>query len=119
MQSSITWNRFPLSIAGTPSLTLRSTVLGILSTGMATIIAVLLVPTDPTVPGALFYPALVMSAGLAVAPLSAAFRQPKAILRGEALLALAPIYWLFLDLLQGVYSMDHIAADDVRLAFTG
>jgi hypothetical protein len=119
MQSSITWNRFPLSIAGTPSLTWRSTALGILSTSMATIIAVLLVPDDPTAAGALFYPALVLSAGLAVAPLSAALRQPKAVLRGESLLALAPIYWLLLDLLQGVYSLDHIKADEVRLAFTG
>ena len=119
MQSSVTWNRFPLSIAVTPSLTWRSTLLGILSTGMATIIAVLLVPEDPTEPGALLYSALVLSAGLATAPLTAALRQPKALLRGESLLALAPIYWLLLDLLQGVYSLDHITADEVRLAFIG
>ena len=119
MQSSITWNRFALSLAGTPSLTWRSTLLGILSTGMATIIAVLLVPEDPTAPGALLYPALILSAGLATAPLVAALSQPKAILRGESLLALAPIYWLLLDLLQGVYSLDHITADEVRLAFIG
>ena len=86
---------------------------------MATIVAVLLVPDDPTAPGALFYSALVMSAGLAIAPLAAALRQPKAILRGESLLALAPIYWLLLDLLQGVYSLDHISAEEVRLAFIG
>ena len=119
MQSSVTWNRFPLSIATTPSLTWRSTILGILGTGMATIIAVLMVPDDPTAPGALFYCALVMSAGLAAAPLSAALRHPKAILRGESLLALAPIYWLLLDLLQGVYSLDNITAEEVRLAFIG
>jgi hypothetical protein len=119
MQASLTWNRLPLSLAATPALTWRSTLLGILSTSMATIIAVLLVPDDPTAPGALFYSALVLSAGLAVAPLTAALRQPKAILRGESLLALAPIYWLLLDLLQGVYSLDHITAEQVRLAFIG
>jgi hypothetical protein len=119
MQSSVTWNRFPLTVAATPSLTLRSTLLGILSTGAATIIAVMLVPDNPSTPGALFYCALVMSAGLATAPLAAAIRHPKAILRGESLVALAPIYWLLLDLLQGVYSMDHITGDDVRLAFMG
>src|SRR5690349_2530273 len=119
MQSSITWNRFPLSIAGAPPLTWRSTLLGIFSAGMATSIAVLLVPEDPTPPGALFYPALVLSAGLALAPVAAALRQPKAILRGESLLALAPIYWLLLDLLQGVYSLDDITADNVRVAFIG
>lgn len=119
MQLSVTWNRFPLSIAGAPSLTWRSTLLGVFSTGMATIIAVLLVPEDPTPPGALFYPALVLSAGLVLAPFAAALRQPKAILRGESLLALAPIYWLLLDLLQGVYSLDYITADEVRIAFSG
>ena len=119
MQSSATWNRFPISIAATPSLTWRSTLLGMLSASMATIVAVLLVPDDPTAPGALFYSALVMSAGLAITPLAAALRQPKAILRGESLLALAPIYWLLLDLLQGVYSLDHISAEEVRLAFIG
>src|SRR5688572_31794595 len=103
MQSSATWNRFPLSIAATPSLTWRSTLLGIVSTSMATIVAVLLVPEDPTAPGALFYSALVMPAGLATAPVAASLRQPKAILGGGSLLALAPIYWLLLDLLQGVY----------------
>jgi hypothetical protein len=60
-----------------------------------------------------------MSAGLATAPIVAAFRYPKALLRGESLLALAPIYWLLLDLLQGVYSMEDIAADQVRQAFLG
>ncbi len=119
MQSSATWNSLPLTVAATPSLTWHSTLLGIFSTGMATIIAVLLVPEDPTAPGALLYPALILSAGLATAPVAAAVRQPKAIFRGESLLALAPIYWLLLDLLQGVYSLDHISADEVRLAFTG
>jgi hypothetical protein len=119
MQSTVTWNPFPLSVAAAPSLTWRSTLLGILSTSMATMIAVLLVPEDPTAPGALFYSALVLSAGLATAPFAAAARQPKAILRGESLLALAPIYWVLLDLLQGVYSLDYITADEVRLAFIG
>ncbi|HEX6044886.1 MAG TPA: hypothetical protein VFZ22_10390 [Pyrinomonadaceae bacterium] len=97
----------------------RSTLIGIIGTGMATIVATLLVPENPTSPGALFYPALVMTAGLAAAPVSAAIRHPKALLRGESLLSLAPIYWLLLDLLQGVYPLDHITADEARLAFIG
>src|SRR5919106_1319450 len=118
MQSlPVTWNRFAFGIAGTSAFTWRSTLLGILSTGMATILAVLLIPENATAPGALFYPALVMSAGLAAAPFAASFRYPKAILRGESLLALAPIYWLLLDLLQGVYSMDNIGTEQIRLAF--
>ncbi|HET6977614.1 MAG TPA: O-antigen polymerase [Pyrinomonadaceae bacterium] len=113
----IIWNRPATSMAATPSLTIRSTLLAILSTGIATTLAILLVPDDPSAEGALFYPALVMSAGLATAPLLAAIRQPKTLLRGECLLSLAPIYWLLLDLLQGVYAMEDITADQVRQAF--
>ena len=114
---SLTWNRPPLAIAAAPGLTMRTTLLAILSTGMATALALVLVPETPGEPGALFYPALVMAAGLALAPVTAAVRYPKTLLRGESLLALAPIYWLLLDLLQGVYSMDHITADEIRQAF--
>jgi hypothetical protein len=89
----------------------------ILSTVIATTLSILLIPEDPSSEGALFYPALVMSAGLATAPLAAALRYPKALLRGESLLSLAPIYWLLLDLLQGVYGLQDISADQVRLAF--
>jgi len=104
-------------IAATPSATMRSTLLALLSTSMATTLAILLIPDDPSTEGALFYPALVMSAGLAMSPLVTALRYPKALLRGECLLSLAPIYWLLLDLLQGVYAMEGITADQVRQAF--
>src|SRR5687768_471393 len=114
---SLTWNRPVLGMAATPSLTMRSTLLAILSTSIGTILAILLVPDNPAREGAVFYSALVMSAVLATAPLSTAFRYPKALLRGESLVALAPVYWLLLDLLQGVYSMEDIAADQVRNAF--
>lgn len=114
---SLTWNRAVLGMAATPSLTMRSTLLAILSTSVATALAILLIPDNTTGDGALFYPALVLSAGLATAPVVTAFRYPKALLRGESLVALAPIYWLLLDLLQGVYTMEDIKADQVRQAF--
>jgi hypothetical protein len=106
-------------IAASPSMAMRAALLAILSTGIASTLAILLIPDDPSGAGALFYPALVMSAGLAIAPVATALRYPKALLRGEALLSLAPIYWLLLDLLQGVYAMQDITADHVRLAFLG
>lgn len=98
-------------------MTLRSTLLALLSIGIATTMTILLIPDDVSAEGALFYPALVMSAGLATAPVVTALRYPKALLRGEFLLSLAPIYWLFLDLLQGLYAMQDITADQVRQAF--
>ena len=91
--------------------------MAILSTAIATTLSILLIPEDPSSEGALFYPALVMSAGLATAPVAAALRYPKALLRGESLLSLAPIYWLLLDLLQGVYGLQDVTADQVRQAF--
>src|ERR1041385_2135425 len=110
------WQR-PFALTTAPGLTMRSTLLAIISTVIATALAILLIPEDPSTEGALFYPALVMSAGLATAPFVAALRYPKALLRGENLLSLAPIYWLLLDLLQGVYAMQDITADQVRQAF--
>src|SRR5215213_2456591 len=110
-------NRSGFGIAASPSLAMRSALLAILSTGIATTLAILLTPDDPSGEGALFYPALVMSTGLAIAPVVTALRYPKTLLRGETLLSLAPIYWLLLDLLQGVYAMQDITADQVRQSF--
>src|SRR5688572_25021264 len=99
---SLTWNRPALGVLSAPSLTMRSMVLALISISVATTLSVLLIPDNPAREGALFYPALVMSIGLATAPIATALRYPKALLRGESLLTLAPIYWLLLDLLQGV-----------------
>jgi len=114
---SLTWNRPAFGVTAAPILTMRSLVLAVVSISIATTLSVLLIPDNPSSEGALFYPALVMSVGLATAPVAAAFRYPKALLRGESLLSLAPIYWLLLDLLQGVYAMEDITADQVRFAF--
>ena len=79
--------------------------LGIVATALGTFLAVSFIPDDPARRGALFFSALAMAAGLAAAPVAAAIRSPKVLLRAEYLLALAPIYWLLLDLLQGAYPM--------------
>jgi hypothetical protein len=109
----------PLQLMQATSFGISATLLAILSTSIATTSAILLIPEDPSGEGALFYPALVMSLGLATAPIITAIRSPKAVLRGECLLSLAPIYWLLLDLLQGVYAMTDISANEVRQAFLG
>src|SRR5690242_15132896 len=114
---SLTWHRPPVSLVATPALPIRSTLLAVIATSISTVLAAIMVPENSAEPGALFYPALVLSAGLAIGPVSAALRNPKTLLRGEALLALAPIYWLLLDLLQGVYPLDGIASDEIRQAF--
>jgi hypothetical protein len=118
---SLAWNqnRAPLAIAATAAQTVRSTLVALIATSMGTVLAMIMVPDNAAEPGALFYPALVLSVGLAIGPLAAALRNPKTLLRGEALLALAPIYWLLLDLLQGVYPLAGIEPDEIRQAFFG
>ena len=37
----------------------------------------------------------------------------------QSLVALAPIYWLLLDLLQGVYLMEDVTSNEIRLGFLG
>ena len=91
--------------------------LGIVATALGTFLAVIFIPDDPAPQGALFFSALAMAAGLAAAPFAAAIRYPKSLLRAEYLVALAPIYWLLLDLLQGAYPMRGITPAQIQSAF--
>jgi oligosaccharide repeat unit polymerase len=97
----------------------RYPAIGIASAIVTTFVALNLIPQDPEPEGALFWPAFILSLGLLAAPLAAALQQPKALLRVEHLLAIAPIYWLLLDLLQGAYSMAGIARAEIEGAFIG
>jgi len=90
---------------------------GILATVAATVAAVAMTPAEVEARGALFWPGLMMSIGLAWVPLQTAWSNPKAILRGEHLLVLSPIFWLLWDLIQGSYDMPGITAHEVRLSF--
>lgn len=99
--------------------TTRHPLLGIAATCIGTVLAIGLIPEDPQPRGALFQSALAMTAGLAAAPVAAAFEDPKSLLRGEHLLALSPVYWLLLDLLQGAYPMESIEPEQIRTAFIG
>jgi oligosaccharide repeat unit polymerase len=103
--------------AAAQGIVLRYPAIGIATVTFATFAAINLIPDHPEPEGALFWPALVLSLGLLIAPALAAIRQPKALLRAEHLLVIAPIYWLLLDLLQGAYSMDGIAANEIEQAF--
>ncbi len=106
-------------MAAAASGTTTYPALGILATGIGTMLAVSLIPVDSQSQGALFAPALAMTIGLLTAPVVAAVGDPKSLLRGEHLLAIGPIYWLLLDLLQGAYPMEGIEREQVRIAFIG
>lgn len=104
-------------IFSAPSRTIATSLLAIAITGLGTLCAVLLVPANPGAPGALFFSAMAMSLGLLITPLVFVVPNPKAILRADCLLALAPIYWLLLDLLQGVYAMDSVDSGEIAAGF--
>ena len=87
------------------------------TTAFGTLAAILLIPRESAEPGAMFASALSLSIGLLVVPVGSVLRDPKSILRADYLLALAPIYWLLLDLLQGVYSMEAIDHADITQGF--
>ena len=91
--------------------------LGAGATALGTMLAMLAVPFNPQKEGALFLSGLVMSLGLAAAPIAAFSVNPRNILRAENIIGLAPIYWLFLDLLTAVYDMPAVTDGDVRDAF--
>jgi oligosaccharide repeat unit polymerase len=93
--------------------------LAILATVIGTILAVSSTSSELQSEWALFFPALFISVGLLIAPLSAAVRDPKSILRGEHLLSVGVIYWVLLDLLQGSYSLDTVSLEEINKAFVG
>jgi len=92
-------------------------LVAVVACAFGTMGAILLVPRNATLAGALFPSALCMTVGLLAVPVTAILRQPRMILRSEYLLAVAPIYWLLLDLLQGVYGMNAITVEDITQGF--
>src|SRR5947209_16230034 len=92
-------------------------VLGLVAAVISTVAAVNFIPEDTYPEGALFLPALIMSVGLAIAPLYACAKSPRTILRVEHLLIMSPVYWLLLDLLQGAYPMAEVSREGIEGAF--
>jgi oligosaccharide repeat unit polymerase len=93
---------------------------GILGTIVGTSLALFLMPQHIiNNKDALFPSAVIMTIGLALAPILAALHKPKTILRVENILVLSPIYWLLLDLLQKAYTIEDFWIEGVRGAFFG
>ena len=72
---------------------------------LGTLAAVLVFPDQPSPPGALFVPALLMSVGILFVPVMRTVSQSSGMLNAESFVALGYIFWLLLDLLQGAYDL--------------
>jgi oligosaccharide repeat unit polymerase len=119
MQTFVSTKPRSVGIVTTQTGTTRFPLLAIITTSVGTLLAINFIPSEPEPQGALVISALALSIGLAIAPIMAALRDQKSILLGEHLLALAPIYWLLLDLLQGAYTMETIQPEQINIAFIG
>lgn len=77
-----------------------------------------LIPSDFQEPGALFWPALLLSAALLIVPMSRIkFDDVRTALRVENFVLLGLIYWVLLDLLQTSYPLTSASVSDVETAF--
>lgn len=92
--------------------------LGLACTIIGTLITIFIIPEDTSLPDALFPGAVAMTLGLAIAPLAAAYRSPRTLLRAEHILVLSPIYWLLLDILQKAYTMERLEHGSILGTFS-
>ena len=76
-----------------------------------------MIPMEVQSAGALRMPAIVLAAGLLVAPMLAMIKSPRAIFRTEYILTLGPIYWLLLDLIQGTFPLYGVSQNAVQESF--
>jgi hypothetical protein len=91
--------------------------LGIMGNVFGLVLALALMPEHVQAPGALRDSALVMIAGMAVAPLAAAWVNLRFLLRTENIIGLAPAYWLMMDMVTGSYTMEYIRHEGAQKAF--
>jgi len=103
----------------TSNATVVSIFVAVISISFGTMGAIILIPRNFTMAGALFPSAICLTISLLVVPVTAILRNPRMVLRSEYLVAVAPIYWLLLDLLQGVYAMESMRPEDITKGFLG
>lgn len=91
--------------------------IGVFGAAIGALLAYVTMPDRVAQPGALRVPATLLSAGLLAGPLVAAVSRPIAIFRIENTAVGGLVYWLLLDLIQGVYELEGVGRESVGLAF--
>src|SRR4051812_8262128 len=92
-------------------------IMGLASTMIGTVAAVLLVPSNHLALNALFLSALVQSIGLVAPVVWVGIRKPAAFFRADLLVFPGLVYWVLLDLLQGANEPENITRVAVQFAF--
>ena len=80
-------------------------LVGFVMSLVGTLATVVLFPAQPTPRGALFVPALVLSAAIIVVPLMRALTGAVTKMNAENFVAIGFVFWLLLDLIQGAYDL--------------
>ena len=100
-----------------PVLGRSDAMVGFASTSVALLIALAVFPAEPSPQGALFVPAVILSAGILLLPIARGIRRSPAVLNAENLVAFGFVFWLLLDLIQGAYDLRGAADWAIRDAF--
>jgi hypothetical protein len=90
---------------------------GLISVAFGTLGAIALVPANPEPAGALFASAVVLTLGLLAPPAYTAFHSLRSVLRIENMLLAGLVYWLLLDLIQGLYDLQGVTQYGVQMGF--
>jgi oligosaccharide repeat unit polymerase len=90
---------------------------GFAATAVGLLLALAVFPADPSPRGALTFPALILTTGILLVPISRAIRRSPQLLGAENLIAFGYLFWLLLDLIQGAYDLRDAADWAIRDAF--
>jgi hypothetical protein len=91
--------------------------LGFAATAVSLLIALATFPADPTPPGALMTPALVLAGGILFIPIMHAVRRSPELFYAQSLVSVGFVFWLLLDLIQGAYDLRDASDSAIRDAF--
>ena len=86
-------------------------IFGVITTLTGLLIAVAFIPTDPATKGALILPASILAAAILSVPAVRMLNGSRDMLNAENFTALAYVYWILLDPIQGAYDL-YGASDD-------
>ncbi|MEO8681468.1 MAG: hypothetical protein ABI665_20640, partial [Vicinamibacterales bacterium] len=92
-----------------PLLGLATTVLGLLT-------ALLIFPEAPSPQGALIVPASILALGIAFVPAMRAITYSNTMMNADNFIAVGYVGWLLLDLIQGAYDLSDANDNSLRLA---